>query len=346
MQKEMIVEATGTVLEIQRMSTEDGPGIRTTLFMKGCPLGCRWCHNPESISPKQQVHWIGSRCIGCGHCIEACPKVALRRGEKGIEIDRDLCRGCGACAEACPSTAMELMGREWEVRRLAEELKKDRSFFEKSGGGITVSGGESTLQSDFVAALLRLLKEEGIHTAIDTCGLCGRDTMETLLPFVDLVLYDIKEIDPSLHRDFTGSTNERILSNLGHLCAYMRDHIYPREIWVRTPIIPGATDREDNILGIGRFIASLQSRSIVRWELCAFNNLCRDKYARLGRTWEFAETQLMEEDSMERLADIARGSGVRPEIVSWTGSTRQKRGASDETTLHNNKHQAGGCPSC
>jgi len=311
----------GTVLEIQRMSTEDGPGIRTTVFMKGCPLSCRWCHNPESISPKPQVHWLAIRCIGCGTCVGVCPLKALSAAECGIIIDRNICSGCGLCSEQCPSTALELLGRKWEVEDLFEEIVKDRAYFENSSGGVTISGGECTLQTDFVSALLMKLKAAGIHVAVDTCGLFNDSVFEKIFPFADIVLYDIKEINPKLHKKFTGCGNEKIMKNLIRTAEYIKEHLHPGGIWIRTPVIPGATDRLENIEGIGRFISSLPAHVVKRWDLCAFNNLCSDKYTRLGKKWEFEKTPLIKKSFMEELARAAKNSGVDPEIVSWSGST-------------------------
>ena len=282
----------GIVLDIQRMSTEDGPGLRTTLFIKGCPLKCSWCHNPESIPVWPQVQWQGSNCIGCGNCIDVCPENALTSFSDGIKIDRELCVGCGLCVDECPSTAMELLGKKWEVVDIVNEIIKDRAYFEKSNnGGVTLSGGEVTVQTGFASAVLKALREKGIHTAIDTCGQCSRDSLDALLPYADLV------------------------------CEYIRDHLHPVELWVRTPIIPGATDREENIAGIGRFIASYADRIATRWELCSFNNLCKDKYARLGLDWEYKDSRLMSAQEMEKLALIACGSGVDSDIVHWSGIT-------------------------
>jgi len=228
-----------TILEIQRMSTEDGPGIRTTIFFKGCSLKCGWCHNPESIAARPQIHWIANQCIGCRICLAVCPQKALSFSGDGNRIDRDLCTGCGLCAAECPATALELLGRHWALDDLVAEVVKDRAYFEKSGGGITLGGGEPCLQLQFSRELLFKLKESGIHTALDTCGMCSRDALEKLLPLSDLVLFDLKEIDPHKHRAFTGSTNDKILANLLFVRDRMNADGRPGELWIRTPIIPG-----------------------------------------------------------------------------------------------------------
>ena len=203
----------GIILEIIRMSTEDGPGIRTTVFFKGCSLNCLWCHNPESISPKPQIQWIGTSCIGCGICVKTCPELVLEKTEKGIIINRSLCNGCGLCTEECPTTAMELLGKKWNVHDLACELVKDRAYFEPSGGGVTLSGGEAALQNDFCLSLLKELKERGIQTALDTCGQVSQSWLTSLLPYVDILLYDIKEINLEKHKKFTGAINGLFLAD-------------------------------------------------------------------------------------------------------------------------------------
>ena len=205
----------GLVLNIQRLSTEDGPGMRTTVFFKGCPLHCAWCHNPESISPRPQVHWLETRCIACHTCLDVCPSAALAAVENGIVIDQSKCDGCGDCSRACPSGALELLGRQYGLDELVGELVKDRAFFEKSDqGGITLSGGEPTLQFDFTLQLLQKLRAQQLHTALDTCGVCKESDLLQLLPLVDLVLYDLKLVDSQAHRFRTGGDNRIILDNL------------------------------------------------------------------------------------------------------------------------------------
>ena len=311
----------GTILEIQRMSTEDGPGIRTTVFFKGCTLRCSWCHNPESISPRPQPQWIETRCIGCGTCRDICPEKALVWEDSGIRIDRRLCRGCGTCAEECPSTALEMWGREWEVEALAAEVAKDKAYFEQSGGGVTASGGEATMQPEFLAGILAACKARGLHTALDTCGQTSREALIRVLPMVDLVLFDLKEIDPERHRGFTGHSNKLILENLMFITGAIGKK---PAVWLRTPIIPGATDDPGNIRGLGEFISRNLRNKIDRWELCAFNNLCRDKYLRLGLEWEFREADLMTVERMDELTEIARVASGMPDMTLWTGSTRRR----------------------
>ncbi len=313
--------AKALILRIQRLSTEDGPGIRSTVFFKGCPLQCTWCHNPESISPHPQVHWVKSRCIGCRTCLDTCEQGALSLTPDGVQIDRSLCTGCLSCTNACPSTALEALGQEWALDELVSEVLKDRIYFEKSRGGITISGGEPTMQAPFAAAFLRELRERGIHTALDTCGQCPQKNLAKVIEHADLVLYDIKEIDPERHRRFTGATNERILNNLVFVAETMKTCARPAQLWVRTPIIPGHTATQDNILGIGEFIADKLGDSVSHWELCSFNNLCTHKYDGLGLHWACRDFKLMSKQELEYFADIARGSGVDPSIVQTSGPT-------------------------
>jgi len=314
-------DITGVVLEIQRMSTDDGPGLRTTVFMKGCTLACSWCHNPESINLNPQTQWVGTNCIGCRLCIDVCKAGAISAANKGIIINRALCIGCGKCTKECPSTAMERLGENWLAEDLVKELVKDRAYFEKSKGGVTFSGGEATLQSEFVFQVLMGLKQQGINTALDTCGQCSVKALEKLLPCSDIILFDLKEIDMEKHKEFTGHSNQTILENLCYVAGYVESAAAPCELWIRTPIIPDTTSSEQNITGIGQFISGRLGNTVTRWELCAFNNLCKDKYLRLGLDWKHKNSELLSSDTMEHLAKIAKSSVVDPKIVHWSGST-------------------------
>jgi pyruvate formate lyase activating enzyme len=318
-----MMPVTGRILHLQRLSTEDGPGIRTTVFFKGCPLRCTWCHNPESLSIKPQMQWFAIRCLGCDTCLSVCPNQCLTRTDLGLNIDRARCEGCGQCAEACPAGAIELLGKTVSVDEMLAELLKDRAFYDKSGGGVTLSGGEPTFQADFVEELLRGLKAEGIATALDTCGLCSSDTLDRLLVFTDLVLYDLKLFDAGLHRQFTGSSNRQILANLLHLRDVRHSQSRSFHLWIRTPLILGTTATIENLTALGQVLNDELDGSVERWELCAFNNLCRDQYIRLGLEWAYARTPLMTAAELADCEHIAKTASNHPEIVHATGTTSQ-----------------------
>jgi pyruvate formate lyase activating enzyme len=313
------------------MSTEDGPGLRTTVFVKGCGLDCSWCHNPEGISVDPQIVWHGPRCIHSKACDAACPEGSILRAGEEIEIDRGSCTVCEACVDQCPSGALELWGTRWTLDDLVREVAKDRSYFETSGGGVTVSGGEPALRTPFVASFLERCRALGMHTALDTCGICSPSALRTLAGHADLVLYDVKEIDAERHARFTGQSNERILANLVALAEQVRNDPLPAELWIRTPLIPGATLTEENIQGIGAFIAREIGDVVARWELCAFNNLAADKYERLGLRWEFEGVELMTEADLRHFEEVARASGVDPAIVLGTGRTRVEPAEDDRS---------------
>jgi pyruvate formate lyase activating enzyme len=317
------MNALGTVLEVQRMSTEDGPGLRTTVFLKGCPLACEWCHNPESIAPEPEVVWHEWRCIGCRTCVETCPERARSLTERGAETDRERCLDCGRCVAECPSTALERQGRSMTVDDLVGELARDAAYYGASGGGITISGGEPTLQPGFVAAALARCRLLGMRTALDTCGACSWATLRRLAALSDVVLFDLKLVDEDAHRRFTGKGNGRILENLANLAAALRSGELGASLWVRTPLVPGATATAEAVSATGRLLAEVAGGGVLaRWELCAFNNLCREKYRRLGATWAYEGVPLLTEGELAALAEAARRSGVDPTIVRAGGPLR------------------------
>ena len=314
---------SATIFQIQKFSTEDGPGIRTTVFFKQCPLKCVWCHNPESIPKESQLEWFKHKCIGCKTCIETCSEAALIFLEEGLEIDREKCTGCGDCAEECPSGALHLLGEEWGINDLFYEIEKDKTYYIESKGGITVSGGEPTSQPNFILNFLKKCKENEISTALDTCGYANPNIYEKLLPFIDLVLFDIKEIDSNKHKEYTGVSNEKILENAIYISQYLKEK--GKKMWIRTPIIPKYTATKENIKGIGEFIVNKLSNFPERWDLLSFNSLCVDKYSRLGMDWILKDESLMTKEEMEILLDIAKKTGVKN--AKWSGFTRKEENA-------------------
>jgi pyruvate formate lyase activating enzyme len=233
------------------------------------------------------------------------------------------CEACGSCAAECPTNALELLGRRIGVNALVSELVKDRAFFESSGGGVTLSGGEPLAQAGFATAILKRLKAAGIETALDTCGLATRECFRQALRETDTLLFDIKFIDPQAHASFTGQSNELILANICQARAFQDAENSHLRIWVRTPLIPGATATEKNLAAIGGFLAENLDGALERWELCAFNNLCREQYTRLGRSWDYAATPLYARDELDSMAAWARSTGIDPARVAITGAARE-----------------------
>ena len=309
---------SGIVTNIQRCSTEDGPGIRTTAFLKGCPLNCVWCHNIETISPNPQIVWYGVKCIGDQACVEACPNGVLELTSEGMLINRENCKTCGNCEHACPTGAMKLMGQTWNAVDLVQELIRDKIFFTTSGGGVTLSGGEPTYQPDFVIEVAKGLQNEDVHVALDTCGYCSQNVLERILPHVDLILYDLKIMNPDKHLEFTGFPIDQILENLKIIVTN------GKPIWIRTPIIPKHTDTEENIRSISKFIIE-NIPTIERYDLLAFNKMCIDKYSLFGLDYPLKDEELIRKETMERLTSIAKNEGIQK--VMWSGLTRREKEA-------------------
>lgn len=304
---------TGIITNIQRCSTEDGPGIRTTAFLKGCPMSCSWCHNIETIDAKSIVVWYAVKCIGDQACVRACPEEALEMTPEGLRIDREKCVVCGTCEDACPTGAVKVMGKVWSSEDLVQELLRDKVFFETSNGGVTLSGGEATYQAEFAVELAKGLKEEGIHVALDTCGYCSEKVLRDILPHVDMILYDLKVMDPNKHEEYTGVPLDVVLTN-ARIIAESK-----KPVWIRTPVIPEHTDDEDNIRAIARFILE-NMPTVERYDLLAFNRMCIDKYALFDLEYPLKDYALITEETMEHLAQIARDEGLSN--VVWSGMTK------------------------
>ena len=261
----------GRILNIQRFCTDDGDGIRTTVFFKGCPLRCLWCHNPESQRSRPQIGFDEAKCVGCGKCVALCEKGCHALGAKR-EFFRDSCDGCGKCVTPT-CDALELFGEEMSAEEIMSTVIRDRDFYEASGGGLTLSGGEPLSRSDLALEILRLAKAQEISTAVETCGYVSREILEAVAPYVDTFLYDIKETDSERHREFTGMPNELILENLKYLSER------GSRIVLRCPIIPGLNDRDGHFSAIGE-LAELDG--VVRVEIEPYHSFGEGKYARLG----------------------------------------------------------------
>jgi pyruvate formate lyase activating enzyme len=312
------MSVTGRVTNIQRCSTEDGPGIRTTVFLKGCPLHCLWCHNIETIDSAPRPIWHSNRCIADQACVKACPEHALELTAEGMQIDLTKCSVCGKCAEVCPCNAMEIMGREWDSTSLVEELARDKVFFETSGGGVTISGGEPLQQAAFAFELATGLRTQGIRVALDTTAYANEVVWKRMLQEVDLVLLDLKQMDPEKHQEYTGVGLTRILENARLL------GMTNIPTWVRTPVIPEHTDQDENIRAIAKFIGD-NMPNVERYDLLAFNKMFSEKYTLFGMEYPLKDYELVTKETMERLRAIALEVGLSN--VTWSGMTKREEGS-------------------
>jgi pyruvate formate lyase activating enzyme len=296
---------TGTIFNIQRYSIHDGPGIRTTVFFKGCPLGCWWCHNPESQKYGPQLIFRENRCIGCGDCIQACPNNAVAIREFLPDTDGDKCSCCGACAGACPAGAREIIGNTVTTGYLMNEIEKDLVFYDQSGGGVTFSGGEPLMQHEFLAKLLIECRDKDIHTAVDTSGYTNWEVLSALAGVTDLFLYDIKHLDDTMHTKTVGVSNRVILENLKKLAKVHNN------INVRVPLVPGINDDDGNVLGTAKFISSLNIRDV---NILPYHNTGMDKYGRLGREYRLTDTREPTRELTAKVEEVFTGCGLNVKI--------------------------------
>ncbi len=262
----------GKIFEIKRFAVHDGDGIRTTVFFKGCPLSCVWCHNPEGISYKSELAYYESKCVGCGECVKGCSVGAQKMVDGKHVFDRSLCVSCGICVDVCFSEALKLYGREIGVEELLVDLLADKDFYDTSGGGVTLSGGECLKQADFCAELLKRLKENGVNTAVDTCGYVGRDALDKVIPYTDVFLFDVKAIDEDVHIACTGRSNTLILENLRYLDSL------GKKIEIRFPFVPEKNSAQAQ--KIADFLSDLQN--IVRVRVLPYHNFAGSKYESLN----------------------------------------------------------------
>lgn len=289
----------GTIFEIKRFAVHDGDGIRTTVFLKGCPLKCVWCHNPEGIGSKKQLSFFAHKCIGCGECAEVCPEGA-HSFEGGIHIvDRTKCKVCGKCEETCCGQALKRYGIEMSVEEIIPVLLEDKEFYDNSNGGVTLSGGECLIQADFCKELLKKLKENGIHTAVDTCGFVSKTAIDKVIPYTDIFLYDIKAIDEAVHIKCTGHSNKCILDNLRYIdqCG--------KKIEVRIPYVPGYNS--DQIEKIAELLKTLHNLTKVR--VLPYHNYAGSKYAALEMD-NTLPVELPSDDEIQTAKSIIRGFGI------------------------------------
>lgn len=292
----------GLIFKISRCSTEDGPGIRTTVFFKGCPLKCIWCHSPQSQRHETEIAFYENRCMRCGACVRACPEKAQVVSKARRIVLWDKCNYCGECVKVCPTRALDMIGGYMTVQEVVEVVKKDMVYYKNSGGGVTFSGGEPLAQPRFLIGCLESCHEIGIHTAVETCGFVKWSTLEKILPLTDLFLYDIKLMDSERHRQLTGVGNELILENLKRLDEN------GKTIWIRVPLITGCNDSAENICQTAEFAGTLKHLAVV--SLLPYNTAAEANYLSIGQKYELGSLGLYDKDRVAELSNIFTGYGM------------------------------------
>lgn len=292
-------QLTGLVFDFQRFAVHDGPGIRTLVFLKGCPLHCHWCQNPESIGRNPEIMLIPRNCIDCGKCLDTCTVGAIQESADHKRlIDRNRCTVCGECIKVCYANAINISGRYMTVSEVLAEVEKDRKFYQQTGGGVTFSGGEPTAQAEFVEELARQAQERNLHTAIETCGHVKWSTLKSILKHIDLVLYDLKHMDTSEHRRLTGVPNELILENLQRIATL------GLPVRVRMPLIPGCNDSPENVRATADFVAGLSN--LEAFDILPYHRMGEPKWGQLDQPYELHEVSPHSRDHVFELVDIAR----------------------------------------
>lgn len=295
---------TANIFNIQKFSVHDGPGIRTTVFFKGCPLKCLWCHNPESQNINTQILYDMDKCVLCGTCEKICPKKAIKI-ENNILTTDESCDCCGQCVIYCIQGARQIAGKEYTVDDVVKEVLKDRVFYEKSSGGATLSGGEPLIHIDFVEELLKKLKDNNIHTAVDTCGAVSFENLKRAAKYTDMFLYDIKLMDDEKHLEFTGMSNKLILDNLKKLS------LIHKNINIRMPIIEGVNGNEEHIIETIRFIEGL---NISKVNLLPYHDIAKHKYKKLGKVYEDDRMSKPSDEKMQKFKEMFENNGYKAKI--------------------------------
>jgi len=285
-------EPTGVVFDIMRFCIHDGPGIRTIVFLKGCPLNCWWCHNPEGISPRPEMFVRPGRCIGCGRCMQVC----------SVGLDRSRCTFCGECVRACHTGAREIVGQTMTVAQVMEQIEKDIIFYDESGGGVTFSGGEPLMQPEFLEAVLKACKTMEIHTAVETSGYAKPETIKRIAQYVDLFLYDIKSMDDEKHKEATGVSNKLILSNIRDLSEW-----HPN-VEIRFPVIPGVNDDIENVKALADLASSLKVKGV---HLLRYHNAGTEKYGSLDKTYFLTDLQPPTDEKMAEIRSVFEDANVK-----------------------------------